>query len=160
VCARRSWGKQKQYELVSKATEEGGRGKLVTKSDEAFALLLFDNYIKKWKKLTTMHVSDEGQEKLGRQRGKYTKKSGHCKCGGWSRDGTARFNELYNLVAEDRSCPQAEAMETELHAFCRKEMGVGGPQEGGGKEGGAAAMVVEQEAVADEAAWDLDDDDH
>ncbi len=45
-------------------------------------------------------------------------------------------------------------------AFCRKEMGVGGPQEGGGKEGGAAAMVVEQEDVAVEAAWDLDDDDH
>jgi hypothetical protein len=62
------------------------------------------------------------------------KKSGHCKYGGWSRDGTSRFNELYNLVAEDRSCPQAEAMETELLAFCRKEMGVGGPQEGGGKE--------------------------
>jgi GTPase involved in cell partitioning and DNA repair len=45
-------------------------------------------------------------------------------------------------------------------AFCRKEMGVGGPQEGGGKEGGAAAMVVEQEDVAVEAAWDVDDDDH
>jgi hypothetical protein len=74
VCGRRSWGKQKQYELVSKATEEGGRGKLVTKSDEAFALLLFDNYIEKWKKLTTMDVSDEGQEKQGRQRGKYTGK--------------------------------------------------------------------------------------
>ncbi len=44
--------------------------------------------------------------------------------------------------------------------ICRKEMGVGGPQEGGGKEGGAAAMVVEQEAVAVEVAWDLDDDDH
>ncbi len=88
------------------------------------------------------------------------KKSGHCKYGGWSRDGTARFNELYNLVAEDRLCPQAEAIETELLAFCRKEMGAGGLQEGGGKEGGAAAMVVEQEAVAVEAAWDLDDDDH
>ena len=34
-------------------------------------------------------------------------------------------------------------------------MGVNGPQEGGG-----AAMVVEQEAVAVEAEWDLDDDGH
>jgi hypothetical protein len=34
VCGRRIWGKQKEYELVSKATEEGGRGKfLVTNSD-------------------------------------------------------------------------------------------------------------------------------
>jgi hypothetical protein len=47
-------------------------------------------------------------------------------------------------------------METELLAFCRKEMGVGGPQEGGGKECGAAAMVVEQEDFTFEAAWDLD----
>jgi hypothetical protein len=74
VCGRRSWGKQKQYKLVSKATEEGGRGKLATKSDEAFALLLFNNYIDKWKKLTTMDVSVEGQEKLGQQRKKYTEK--------------------------------------------------------------------------------------
>jgi hypothetical protein len=161
VCGRRSWGKQKQYESISKATEEGGRGKLVTKSDEAFALLLFDNYIEKWKKSIATNASDEGQQKQGRQRGKYTGKSGHCKYGGWSRDGTARFNELYNLVVEDRACPQAEAMETELLAFCRKETGVGGVQEGGGKEGGAVAMVVEQEPVAVEAAWDLDDyDDH
>ena len=72
---------------------------------------------------------------------------------------TARFNELYNLVAEDRSCPEAEeAMETELLAFCRKEMGVNGQQEGVDKEGGAAATLVEQDAVAVEAAWDLDDD--
>lgn len=48
----------------------------------------------------------------------------------------------------------------ELLAFCRKEMGVGAPQEGGVNEGGSAAMVVEQEALAVEAAWDLDDDDH
>ena len=52
-------------------------------------------------------------------------------------------------------------METELLAFCRKETGVGGVQEGGGKEGGAVAMVVEQEPVAVEVAWYLDDyDDH
>jgi hypothetical protein len=62
VYGRRCWGKQKQYKMVSKATEESGRGKLVTKSDEAFALLLFDNYIEKWKNLTTTDASDEGQK--------------------------------------------------------------------------------------------------
>jgi hypothetical protein len=50
------------------------------------------------------------------------------------RDGTACFNELYNLVSEDSSCPQVEVMETELHAFCRKEMGVNSPQEGGARK--------------------------
>jgi hypothetical protein len=48
VCGRRYWGKQKYHELISKATEKGGHGKVVTESDEAFALLLFDNYIDKW----------------------------------------------------------------------------------------------------------------
>jgi hypothetical protein len=37
-------------------------------------------------------------------------------------------------------------------------MGVNGPQEGRGKKGGAAALVVEQDNVVDETAWDLDDD--
>ncbi len=31
VCGKRSWGKQKQYELDLKAMEAGGQGKLVTK---------------------------------------------------------------------------------------------------------------------------------
>jgi hypothetical protein len=34
--------------LVSDAVDEDGRRKLVTKSDEAFGLLLIDNYIDKW----------------------------------------------------------------------------------------------------------------
>ncbi len=42
--------------------------------------------------------------------------------------------------------------------ICRKQMGVNGPQEGRGKKGGAAALVVEQDNVVDETAWDLDDD--
>ena len=33
---------------VSDAVDEDGRRKLVTKSDEAFGLLLIDNYIDKW----------------------------------------------------------------------------------------------------------------
>ena len=90
--------------------------------------------------------------KNGDNREESTLKSGHCNYGWWSRDGTAPFNELYNLVLE-----QAE---TELLAFCGKERGVNGPQEGGGKECGAVAMVVEQEDFTFEAAWDLDDDDH
>jgi hypothetical protein len=156
VCGKKGWGKQKQLALVSEATDKETHVKLVTKSDEAFALLLFDNYIEKWK---TPKGASEGENKQTRQRGKYTgKKSGHCKYGGWSREGTARFNELYNLVQEDRSCQQAKPMEKELLAFCRKEMDSGAAQDEGAG-GGAAAMVMEQDAVPLEAAWDLDDDD-
>jgi hypothetical protein len=44
VCGKSNWGRQKQHELVSEATEKcGGCAKTVTISDEAFALLLFEN---------------------------------------------------------------------------------------------------------------------
>jgi hypothetical protein len=46
------------------------------------------------------------QKKKGTKRipGKYTAmKNGHCKYGGWSRAGTARFNKLYSLVQEFRT---------------------------------------------------------
>ncbi len=36
----------------------------------------------------------------------YGKENGHCKYGGWRHTGTARFNELYSLVQEDRASPE------------------------------------------------------
>ena len=47
VCGARQWRNAKKTTLVSKATDGRG-GKLVTKSDEAFGLLLLDNYMEKW----------------------------------------------------------------------------------------------------------------
>ena len=128
--------------LVSEAVDDDGRRKLVTKSDEAFGLLLIDNYIDKWaatltnaadvetntdkaansettpendadaettlaKDVDTGVENTTTKEKKGTERlmGKYTaEKSGHCKYGGWSRDGTKRFNEFHRLVQEDRAC--------------------------------------------------------
>jgi hypothetical protein len=46
VCRRKGWGKQKQLALVSEATDKETHVKLVTNSDKAFALLLFDNCIR------------------------------------------------------------------------------------------------------------------
>ena len=40
VCGARLWGKQKEHQLISKATLMGSCEKLVTKIDEAFALLI------------------------------------------------------------------------------------------------------------------------
>jgi hypothetical protein len=47
VCGARQWRNAKKTTLVSKAGDGRG-GKLVTKSDEAFGLLLIDNYMEKW----------------------------------------------------------------------------------------------------------------
>jgi hypothetical protein len=201
VCGKRNWGKKLKYtELISRATEKGGRGKIVTKSDEAFALLIFENYIDKW--TNPIAVADKGgtdaagadkdgtdaagadggtdaagadggtdapgantgeKKKQPRQRGKYTaKKSGHCKYGGWSREGMKRFNELYKLVQEDRLCPQAEAMEKELLAFCKRSQKGAGGKDGGNKQqqdgGNTNAGIEVIEASLVEAAWDLDDE--
>ena len=41
-----------------------------------------------------------------------------------------RFNELYDLVVEDRACPQASAVEKEVLDYCIKE---GDNKKGGGR---------------------------
>ena len=171
VSGRRAWGKGRYKELVSKAREEGGRMKVVTTSDEAFALLLFDNYEDKWlgqKPLGTTaeaatvefdeNADKDGRRKGSRRKGKYTgKKSGHCKYGGWSREGTARFNQLYNLVQADRASPSAERIENELLENCKAQKYVNKtsnderPGEGDGTAGSAVLELLPVEAF-----WDLD----
>ncbi|KAI2498521.1 hypothetical protein MHU86_15981 [Fragilaria crotonensis] len=75
-------GKHKTRQLISEAREPGGRGRIVTKSDEAFALLMFENYIDKWKSMPPVadeaedSDSEQGQRKKKakpRQRGAYTR---------------------------------------------------------------------------------------
>ena len=44
------WSVQKQYQLILQATMTGSSDKLVTISDEAFALLMYENYKDKWTK--------------------------------------------------------------------------------------------------------------
>ena len=89
--------------------------------------------------------------------GKYTaSKSGHCKYGGWSREGTKRFNEFHHLVQEDRASKQSQEMESQLLAFCRTQAGVitNGDRQ---REQGSGNALDETEALPIEAAWDLDD---
>ena len=101
----------------------------------------------------------DGTKKKGQERlmGKYTaSKSGHCKYGGWSREGTQRFNEFHHLVQEDRASEQSQEMESQLLAFCRTQAGVitNGDRQ---REQGSGNALDETEALPIEAAWDLDD---
>jgi hypothetical protein len=112
--------KEKKTALVLEARGDGNC-KIVTKSDEAFALLLIDNYLEKSATIldtgeesadtepaavnnnnNNNNTADANGEAHARQKkrrtkrlpGKYTKKkSGHYKYGGWSRAGMARFNQ-------------------------------------------------------------------
>jgi hypothetical protein len=114
-------------------------GVIVTKNDEAFAVLLIDNYLEKWKMIlggeeqsadaetvnnTNMMREAEDNGRQGKKTtaklpGKYTeKKSGHYKYGGWSRAGMARFNQLYSLVNNDSASYQIKVTVLLLLHMC------------------------------------------
>jgi hypothetical protein len=49
VSGTKIWGRKKYYYRVSEAViDKGGQELVVTVSDEAFAILLYENYIEKW----------------------------------------------------------------------------------------------------------------
>jgi len=177
VCGANIWRTAKTTQLVSAARETNG-SKIVSISDEAFGLLLIDNYFEKWQILAEGDVEDtepaqqagagtgRGKKKANSRRpGKYTKKAlGHCKYGGWNSNGIQQFNALRKLVEQDRACPQAEQMEKELLAFCRTS--AGGKKKADNNQDnqldGNRARNNAQETVEAmvpvEADWDSDDD--
>lgn len=82
-----------------------------TPSDEAFALLLLENY---WDQWSTMDLAeyrnqrafDAAANKVTRRatiHGKWTKGAlGATRYGGWEEAGMERFNQLYDFVVADR----------------------------------------------------------
>jgi hypothetical protein len=174
VCGANAWRTAKKTMLVSEA-RHSDNSKMVTTSDEAFALLLIDNYLEKWKTGAELvdkdnpTEADDGQnmttKKTKRQAGKYTeKKKGTCKYGGWSDDGIRQFNALRIMVKENRACPQSKDMERELLAFCRTRAGLKNARgderqeqhDGTGADNNALETAVAKVPV--EAAWDSDDE--
>jgi hypothetical protein len=194
VCGKKAWGKLKYTSLVSKATLSNATpgkkvkytacflisaltnnaipGKIVTISDEAFALLLYENYISKWIEIAAENRNEEeGTPEVGRdqrnkkkaeqrRRGKYTgaeAKTGQCKFGGWSQKGMKRFNTLYALVKEDRASPQAAEMERKLLEFCnsnRQSTDGDVAIAASGLDGEAAARMLSNFEPPVEAMWD------
>ncbi len=117
VCGKRAWGKRKYQTTMSEATEKVTGELIVTVSDEAFALLLFENYIEKWIQRYDEEIA--GVETKKRITGKYTRSSiGYNEYVGWSEDGVIRFNELCNIVKDDRNSRNAKEVEEEILAGC------------------------------------------
>jgi hypothetical protein len=93
--------------LISEAREPGGCSNVFTKSDEAFSLLLFDNYIDTWQSPppvageVLVQVSSKDKERRSQSLNSQEhmqEKGRHCIYGGWRHKGMARFNVLYRLV--------------------------------------------------------------
>ena len=188
VCGVVLWNKAKTKQLVSEARDTSGGSKVVSVSDEAFALLLIDNYLEKWKTRAAEEdaenielagdgaaaINTEG-ENVGRKQtktpGKYTGKAkGQCKWGGWSSEGIKQFNFLRKLVKADREADkncedEAKRMEKLLVDFCRTKAGIKDPQDdvnlpvdGVGDGAQNNAAARAQAMETVEAEWDSDGD--
>jgi hypothetical protein len=77
----------------------------VTVSDEAFAILLLDNNMEKWREQVEEREDQENQNDGGTTvTTKYTA-SGRM----WSRKGMSRFVEIYNVVSEGQAADKNRA---------------------------------------------------
>jgi hypothetical protein len=149
--------------------------------DEAFALLLIDNYLEKWKTrageedtariepagagaaATTTEGENTGTKQT-KTAGKYTGKAqGQCKWGGWCSEGIEQFNFLRKLVKADRDADKNCEDEPKRMDFCQTKAGIKVPQDdenldgaGDGAHNNAAASANAMETV--EAEWDSDED--
>lgn len=124
VSGSKVWGRKKYYYRVSEAVlDKGSKELVVTVSDEAFAILLYENYIGKW--MARYQQLRRGEKPQGKTKGKYTSSvSDHCLYGGWSAEGVARFNELCRIVDNDRTSESATKAEDEvLLALRRRKFG-------------------------------------
>lgn len=121
VSGKKVWGRKKYYYRVSEAVvDKGSQELVVTVSDEAFALLLYENYIEKW--ITRYHTERRGEKADTKITGKYTSSvMDHCLYGGWSAEGVARFNELSMLVDRDRKSANAKKAEEEVLLALRRQ---------------------------------------
>jgi len=106
---KRAWGKQKYTQLISKASSLDNGEKLLIVSDEAFGLLLVENYMDK--QVKKFHIQQKGPP-MGRIDGIYTAATkGNLVFGGWTKQGRNRFNYYCKLVQDDRSSPQSADVE-------------------------------------------------
>lgn len=105
VAGKRIWGRNKYFDKMTgsryNTTRAGGTAENVTVGDEAFTLLMVENYIEKWRKL--FDCDQAGTTRPKRLNGKYTSSTaGHGKYKGWSDLGIQRYNEIVVTVVEDR----------------------------------------------------------
>jgi hypothetical protein len=124
VSGTKVWGRKKYYYRVSEAVvDKGSQELVVTVSDEAFAILLYENYIGKW--IARYHAERRGEKPQGKTKGKYTSSvTDHCLYGGWSAQGVARFNNLCAIIDNDRKSEKAsEAENAVLLELRRRKFG-------------------------------------
>jgi len=89
VNGKKNWKRKKTTVLM---------GEACTVSDEAFGLLMLDNYWERW-----VSVFNKTPAKFVVKAAYTSSTSGHRKYFSWSPEGLTRFNELYQMVKKQRS---------------------------------------------------------
>ena len=100
---------------------------MATVSDEAFTLLLLENYWDQWstknideyKSEVTIDEATNQKKKRKATWGKFTSGAwGSRRFGGWSKEGLVRFNQLYSQVEQDRKKENAAEVEETYRLKC------------------------------------------
>ena len=144
VVGKIAWGSRKKYRSrISDAVYDNTAEYIVTVSDEAFALLLYENYIGKW--ITRYHNPPPPGEKGKKIMGKYTRSSiGYAEYGGWCEEGVIRFNELCAIVVEDRKSRNAKDAEERVMLSLRR-LKYGEQVQNGAANGNDELSIVDSE---------------
>jgi hypothetical protein len=127
IAGKRAWGSKKFHTAITSAIRTGNETQkpdAVSISDEAFAIVLFENYRQKWiekheQKLLRGSASTEGMDV--RMYGKFTERNvGQSQFSGWTSEGIHKFNTYCNLVQDDRRSDHCRAAEEELRQRLRQ----------------------------------------
>ena len=91
-----------------------------TVSDEALAILIYENNIETWKDMASKNITKNSM--VGRKYTNGGSSNGEIASSrryqGWSNCGIKRFNKLFDLVKRDRESPHAKQFELCFQDFC------------------------------------------
>ena len=126
IAGKRSWGSKTFHTAITSVLRTGNNTQKPDAgsiSDEAFAIVLFENYRHKWmksmKKMLRGSAVNDGM--VTRMYGKFTERNvGQSQFSGWTPEGVQKFNSYCNLVQEDQQSGHCHATEEELRQRLRQ----------------------------------------
>ena len=104
--------------------------KYVTPSDEALAIILFDNNIDTWMDQAKHNLTKSGEVKPKYTNGGSSKGevASSRKYQGWSEEGLKKFNELHGMIKRDRASPHARQFEEDFRQHCESVVAAAKPK--------------------------------
>jgi hypothetical protein len=109
-------GRKREWDALKSCTKVSDTN--LTRSDEAFAVLLLENM---WDQYVVPNGED-GKNPTQPKKGRYTSAGSNRRHGGWSKEGIERFNDLAKLVARNRLEDWADTVEGEVMKDLRSRL--------------------------------------